>query len=99
MPDKPENRRMGYALEGFRPAYLSLQVDIERLSRVINPSYLALYQQMERVLELIRQPHLEMIRAISLARLVSPQLAEIARANQRWQDLIAQATPSIRILN
>jgi hypothetical protein len=98
MTKKPGIHRIGYDLASFRPAYLSLQLDMERLSRLINPSYLAVQQQMGQLFEPIRQQHLEMIQAISLASRISPQLAEIARANQRWQDLIAQDTPSARIL-
>ncbi|MDO8473039.1 MAG: hypothetical protein Q7T05_04395 [Dehalococcoidia bacterium] len=99
MPKKPESHGPGHDLQSFRPAYLKIQEDMEFLSRALNPSYLGVYQQMERILEPIRQQHLEITRSIASFGLRSPQLAEIARANQHWQDLVAQATASTRVFD
>ena len=82
---------MGDDLQNFRPAYLKIQEDMERLSHVFNPSYLKLYEEMDRALEPIRRKHIEMARAIKLSGLASLPLAEIARANQRWHEVIDQA--------
>ncbi|NLX15154.1 MAG: hypothetical protein GXY44_16110, partial [Phycisphaerales bacterium] len=84
-------------LRHFRPAYLKLQEDMERLNRALKPSYLSVYKQMERALEPIRRQHLEISRSIELSGLASSHLAEIVQANQRWQDLIDQATASSRV--
>lgn len=84
-------------LRHFRPAYLKLQEDMERLNRALKPSYLSVYEQMERALEPIRRQHLEISRSIELSGLASSRLAEIVQANQRWQDLIDQATVSGRV--
>lgn len=84
-------------LRHFRPAYLKLQEDMERLNRALKPSYLSVYEQMERALEPIRRQHQEISRSIELSGLASSHLAEIVQANQRWQDLIDQATVSSRI--
>ncbi|MCC6346310.1 MAG: hypothetical protein IT388_03905 [Nitrospirales bacterium] len=84
-------------LRHFRPAYLKLQEDMERLNRALKPSYLSVYERMERALEPIRRQHLEISRSIELSGLASSRLAEIVQANQRWQDLIDQATVSGRV--
>lgn len=84
-------------LRHFRPVYLKLQEDMERLNRALKPSYLSVYEQMERALEPIRRQHLEISRSIELSGLASSRLAEIVHANQRWQDLIDQATVSGRV--
>lgn len=84
-------------LKNFRPAYMKLQEEMERLSHALKPSYLYVYEQMERALEPIRQHHLEISRSIELSRLASSHLTEIVQANQRWQDLIDQATASSRV--
>ena len=83
-------------LRHFRPAYLKIQEDMERMKRALRPSYLSVYEQMERALEPIRRQHLEISRSIELSGLASSRLAEIVHANQRWQDLIEQATVSGR---
>lgn len=84
-------------LQKFRPAYLRIQEDMDRLARMVKPSYLSIYEQMERSLEPIRRQHLEITRSLELSGLASSRLAEIAQANQRWQDLIDQATASSRV--
>ncbi len=84
-------------LRHFRPVYLKIQEDMERLNRALKPSYLSVYEQIERALEPIRRQHLEISRSIELSGLASSQLAEIVQANQRWQDLIGQATASSRV--
>jgi hypothetical protein len=84
-------------LRHFRPAYLKIQEDMERLNHALKPSYLSVYEQMERALEPIRRQHLEISRSIELSGLASSRLAEIVHANQRWQDLIDQATVSGRV--
>lgn len=84
-------------LQKFRPAYLRIQKDLDRLARMVKPSYLNIYEQMERSLEPIRRQHLEITRSLELSGLASSRLAEIAQANQRWQDLINQATASSRV--
>jgi hypothetical protein len=88
---------MGNDLQNFRPAYLKIQEDLERLSRALKPSYLSVYEQIKRALEPIRRQHLEMTRYIESSRLASSGLGEIVQANQRWQDLIFQATASNRL--
>ncbi len=88
---------MGNDFKNFRPAYLKLQEDMERLSRVLKPSYMGIYEQMERALEPIRRHHLEITRAIELSGVASSRMLEIIHANQRWQDLIDQATTSARV--
>lgn len=82
----------------FRPAYLKIQEDMERLTRMVKPSYLSVYEQMERFLEPIRRQHLEMTRSIEFSELASSRLTEIVQANQRWHDLIVQATTSTRAI-
>jgi len=84
-------------LRHFRPAYLKIQEDMERLNRALKPSYLGIYEQMERALEPIRRQHLEISRSIERSGLASSRLAEIVQANQRWQDLIDQSTASTRV--
>lgn len=91
------NKYMGNDLKNFRPAYLKIQKDMERLSRLVKPSYLSIYEQMGRALEPIRQHHLEFSRSIELSGLASSHLTEIVQANQRWQDLIDQAAASSRV--
>jgi restriction endonuclease S subunit len=93
-----EERKMKNDFRKFRPAYLRIQEDIERLTRMVKPSYLSVYEQMERALEPIRRRHLEMTRSIELSELASSRLTEIVQANQRWQDLIVQATTSTRAI-
>jgi len=88
---------MGNDMKNFRPIYLKIQDDMERISRALKPSYLGVYEQMERILEPIRRQHLEMTRSIEVSGLASSRLVEIAHANQRWQDLIDQATASTRV--
>jgi hypothetical protein len=88
---------MSNDLQQFRPAYLKLQEDMERLSRTINTSYLNFYEQMEGVLEPIRRHHRELTRSIELPTLAFSPLRELIQANQRWQDLIDQSTATIRI--
>jgi hypothetical protein len=85
---------MGNDFQDFRPAYLKLQEEMERLSRTFKPAYLSFYEQMEWAFEPIRRQHLELARYIDLSGLASSRLAEIVQANQRWQDLINQATAS-----
>lgn len=89
---------MSHDLQQFRPACLKLQEDMERLCHVLNPSYLNFSDQMERVLEPIRRHHLEVAHSMELAGLASSRLAEMVRANQHLQDLIAQSTVSTRII-
>lgn len=89
---------IGNDLKNFRPAYLKIQEDMKHLSHVLNPSYLNVYEQMERALEPIRRQHLEMTHAIELSGLASSPLAQIARANQRFQEMVDQATASGRVL-
>lgn len=81
-------------LRHFQPAYLKIKEDMERMNRAFKPSYLSVYEQMERALEPIRRQHLEISRSIKLSGLTSSRLTEIVHANQRWQDLIDQATVS-----
>jgi hypothetical protein len=88
---------MSNDLQQFRPAYLKLQEDMERLSRTINASYLNFYEQMEGVLEPIRRHHRELTRSFELPTLAFSPLRELIQANQRWQDLIDQSTAAIRI--
>jgi len=88
---------MGKDFQDFRPAYLKLQEEIERLSRALKPTYLNFYDQMERALEPIRRQHMEITRSIELSGFASSRLEEIAQANQRWQDLIDQASASTRV--
>jgi hypothetical protein len=85
-------------LQKFRAAYLRIQEDMERMNRALKPSYLSVYEQMERALEPIRRQHLEVSRSMELSGLTSSHLAEIVQANQRWQDLIDQATVSSRVV-
>lgn len=89
---------MSNELKYFRPAYLKLQEDMERLSRALVPSYLSVYEQMEQALVPIRRQHLEMIRSIEISELASSRLAEIVQANQHWQSMIEQATFSTRVV-
>ena len=84
-------------LRHFRPAYLKIQEEMERLNRTLKPSYLDVYEQMERALNPIRQHHLEISRSLEISGLASSRLAEIVQANQHWQDLIDQATASSRL--
>jgi hypothetical protein len=84
-------------LQKFRPAYLKIQEDMDRLTRIVKPSYLSIYKQIERSLEPIRQQHLELTRSLELSGRASSYLSEIANANQRWQDLIDKATASSRV--
>lgn len=84
-------------LRQFRPAYLKIQEEMERLNRMVKPSYMSVYEQMEHSLEPIRQQHLDLVRSIESSGLASSRLAEIVQANQRWQDLICQATASGRV--
>jgi len=88
---------MGIDFQNFRPAYLKLQEEMERLSRAFKPAYLSFYEQMEQAFEPIRQQHLELARYIDFSGLASSRLTEIVQANQRWQDLIDQATASTRL--
>lgn len=85
-------------LQHFRSAYLKLQKDMERLSRLANPSYLHIYEQMERMLEPIRQHHLEIMRAVELSGHASSRLAEISHANKHWQYLIDYTTVTSRVI-
>lgn len=85
---------MGDDLQHFRPAYLKIQEDMERLSRTLKPSYLNVYEQIERALEPIRRYHLEFSRSIELSAPASSLLAEMVQVNQHWQDLIDQAIAS-----
>jgi len=87
-----EYRRITNHLLSFRPAYLKIQKDMERLSRALKPSYLNIYEQMSQALAPIREHHLEITRSFELSGLTSSRLAEIALANERWQNLIDQAT-------
>jgi Predicted pPIWI-associating nuclease len=84
--------RMKNNFLSFRPAYLKIQEDMERLSRALKPSYLNIYEQMSRALAPIREHHLEITRSFELSGLASSRLAEIAHANERWQNLIDQTT-------
>lgn len=84
-------------LQKFRPAYLKIQEDMDRLARMVKPSYLSIYEQIERSLGPIRQQHLELMRSLELSGLTSSRLSEIAQANQHWQNLIDQATASSRV--
>jgi len=88
---------MGNDFQNFQSAYLKIQEDMERLNRLVKPSYLSIYEQMERALEPIRRHHLEITRAVELSGLASSRLAEIAHANQRWQDIIDQVTATSRV--
>lgn len=88
---------MSNDLQQFRPAYLKLQEDMERLIRELTPSYLSFYEQMERAFEPIRRHHLELTRSLDLPTSAFSRLGELVQANQRWQDLIVQSTASIRI--
>ena len=84
-------------LRHFRPAYLKIQEEIERMNHALKPSYLSIFKQIERELEPIRRKHLEILRSIELSECVFSHLAEIVQANQRWQDLIHQTTASSRV--
>ena len=86
-----EYRHMENYLLSFRPAYLKIQEDMERLSHALKPSYLSIYEQMSQALAPMRKHHLEITQAFKLSGLASLRLAEIAHANNRWQDLINQA--------
>jgi hypothetical protein len=88
---------MGNDLEDFRPIYLKIREDMERLSSALKPAYLSIYEQMERALEPIRRHHLDIIRAVEHSGLVSSRLADIAHANHRWQELIDQAMATNRV--
>ena len=88
---------MGHDLKDFRRAYLKIQEDMERLSRMVQPSYLSICAQMGEALEPIRQQHLELARSMEFSGLASSHLAEILRANQCWQELIDQVTASFRV--
>jgi hypothetical protein len=88
---------MGNDLNNFRPAFLKLQEDMERLSRVIEPSFLGICEQMEKAFEPIRRHHLEITRAIELSGFTSSRMLDIVHANQHWQDLIDQASTSARV--
>jgi len=84
-------------LRQFRPAYLKIQEDMERLNRMVKPSYMSVYEQMERAFEPIRRQHLAMARSIELSGFASSRIAEIVQANQQYQDLIAQTMVSSRL--
>ena len=84
-------------LRNFRPAYLKLQADIERLNCAFKPSYMDFYEQMGRALEPIRQYHTEISKSLEISGLTSSRLSEIVQANQHWQTLIDQATASSRV--
>jgi hypothetical protein len=84
-------------LRNFRPAYLKLQADIERLNCAFKPSYMDFYEQIGRALEPIRQYHTEISKSLEISGLTSSRLSEIVQANQHWQALIDQATASSRV--
>jgi len=88
---------MSDGLQKFRSAYLKIQEEMDRLARMAKPSYLSIYEQMERSFEPIRRQHLELKRSLELSGHAFSRLTEIAQANQRWQDLIDQATASSRV--
>lgn len=88
---------MGKDLPNLRPAYLQMQDDLERLRRALSPSYVDFYRQVEQALAPIRQQHREIARAIELSEPTSSRLAEIVRANQRWQNMIKQATATAHV--
>jgi len=84
-------------LQEFQPAFLRIQEDMERLSRLEKPSYLGVYEQMDRALEPIRKQHLEFARTFEISGVASKHLAEAVRANQHLQELFDQATASSHV--
>jgi len=86
---------MGNDLQQFRPAFLKIQEDMERLNRAINPSYLNIQEQLQRALEPVRRQHEMLAQSMALSRCASERLAEIVQANQRWQDIVVQAVDGV----
>lgn len=89
---------MGNDLQQFRPAFLKIQEDMERLNRAINPSYLKIQEQLERALEPVRRQHEMLAHSMALSGCASARLVEIAQANQRWQDMVGQAMATNRVV-
>ena len=74
-----------------------LHEDMERISHSLQPSYVDFYTRLDQVLWPIQQLHLEIARITTIPDLASIRIAEIAKANQHWQDMIEQATASSRV--
>jgi hypothetical protein len=79
-----------------KTALAKLHLDMEAINRLAKPSYLSVIEQMERTLEPIRRQQLEISRALERSGTVA-WIQEIAGANQRWQELIKQASATSRI--
>ena len=79
-----------------KTALAKLHHDMEAINKLAKPSYLSVIEQMERTLEPIRRQQLEISRALELSG-AAARIQEIVSANQRWQDLIKQATATSRI--
>jgi len=77
--------------------FLKLHEDMERISRSLQPSYMNFYTRHDQVLRPIQQLHLEIARMTTIPDLASIRIAEIAKANQHWQDMIEKATASSRV--
>jgi Predicted pPIWI-associating nuclease len=95
MPMAIGTQAMANNLPKFQPLYLKLQEDLERLKHTLKPSYLSIQEELARAIEPIRQAHLELARSTDSHGAAFSQLAEIAQANQRWQDLIARTADSV----
>lgn len=89
---------MANDLQQFRPAFLKIQEDMERLSRAINPSYLKVQEQLQRALEPVRRQHELLAHSMALSGRASERLAEIAQANQHWQDIVVQNSAATRVI-
>ena len=86
-------------LRYLRSPFLKLHDEFERIGRSLNPSYADFYKQIERTLEPIRRQHKEIFRAVALSQLTSTRIVEVMKANQHWQQIIAQATASSRMFS
>lgn len=84
-------------LRSVSAKFLKLHEDIERISHSLQPSYMNFYTGLDQVLRPIQQLHLEIARMTTIPDLASIRIAEIAKANQHWQDMIEQATASSRV--
>jgi hypothetical protein len=80
------------------PSFLRLKKDVERMQKLYKPPSVAFYEEIERTLQPVRRYHAEITRMAELSNMGS-KIAEIAKANQHWQDMIDKATASSRVFN
>lgn len=94
-------RQHSNGLGHVSPALLNLQREIERISQSPQLSYTRLYTDFEKTLQSIQQQHSEFARIAATSQsLPFVRMAEdVTRANQRWQDMAAQATASSRMIS